>query len=435
MRRLVTEHLGEDPSELPTYTEQFHVSEHANLQLALDALLADVSEWRLLGLPAELQHYGEFSLASMLGGRFHGSTEPCAPEFVNVPVDVDRTLPCVRLGVYLLTYSDVPLVAMVGLREGHGPRPGLFLDVVAADADHASRFVSRIRELMHQHNVYRGKVLSFSFTEWGDFGIAFHRLPAIGRDDIVLPDADIEAIERHTIGMSQHGDVLRAAGRHLKRGLLLYGPPGTGKTLSVMYLCGQMPGRTTLLLSGPGAGALGRAAAIARSLQPAMVVLEDVDLVAAERSMPGIGTNPLLFQLLNEMDGLAEDADVVFVLTTNRVDLLEPALAARPGRIDQAVEIRLPDSRLSPAAPGAVPAWHRPRRGTRRDRHPHRRNDGVVHQGACRPGRARSRRVTNHRRRRDASADPPSPRDSSRRSARPQPTRAQKLARRQPTPC
>jgi ATP-dependent 26S proteasome regulatory subunit len=44
------------------------------------------------------------------------------------------------------------------------------------------------------------------------------------------------------------------------------------------------------------------------------------------------------------MDGLAEDADVVFVLTTNRVELLEPALAARPGRIDQAVEIKLPDA-------------------------------------------------------------------------------------------
>ena len=46
------------------------------------------------------------------------------------------------------------------------------------------------------------------------------------------------------------------------------------------------------------------------------------------------GQHPLLFQLLNEMDGLAEDADVVFLLTTNRADLLEPALAAtaRPGR-------------------------------------------------------------------------------------------------------
>lgn len=44
------------------------------------------------------------------------------------------------------------------------------------------------------------------------------------------------------------------------------------------------------------------------------------------------------------MDGLADDADVLFILTTNRVDLLEPALAARPGRIDQAIEISLPDA-------------------------------------------------------------------------------------------
>jgi ATP-dependent 26S proteasome regulatory subunit len=56
------------------------------------------------------------------------------------------------------------------------------------------------------------------------------------------------------------------------------------------------------------------------------------------------GGHPLLFQLLNEMDGLAEDADVVFLLTTNRADVLEPALASRPGRVDQAVELELPDA-------------------------------------------------------------------------------------------
>jgi len=44
------------------------------------------------------------------------------------------------------------------------------------------------------------------------------------------------------------------------------------------------------------------------------------------------------------MDGLADDADVIFLLTTNRPDLLEPALASRPGRIDQAIEIPLPDA-------------------------------------------------------------------------------------------
>jgi cell division protease FtsH len=57
-----------------------------------------------------------------------------------------------------------------------------------------------------------------------------------------------------------------------------------------------------------------------------------------------MGENPLLFELLNEMDGLSEDADVIFTLTTNRPDLLEPTLAARPGRVDQATEIPLPDA-------------------------------------------------------------------------------------------
>jgi ATP-dependent 26S proteasome regulatory subunit len=55
-------------------------------------------------------------------------------------------------------------------------------------------------------------------------------------------------------------------------------------------------------------------------------------------------SRPLLFELLNEMDGLAEDMDVLFLLTTNRTDVLEPALAARPGRIDQSVELPLPDA-------------------------------------------------------------------------------------------
>jgi ATP-dependent 26S proteasome regulatory subunit len=51
----------------------------------------------------------------------------------------------------------------------------------------------------------------------------------------------------------------------------------------------------------------------------------------------------LLNKLLNEMDGLREDAEVIFILTTNSPDELEPALASRPGRIDQAIEFPLPD--------------------------------------------------------------------------------------------
>ena len=51
----------------------------------------------------------------------------------------------------------------------------------------------------------------------------------------------------------------------------------------------------------------------------------------------------MLNKLLNEMDGLREETDVLFILTTNHPEMLEPALTARPGRIDQAIEFPLPD--------------------------------------------------------------------------------------------
>ena len=73
-----------------------------------------------------------------------------------------------------------------------------------------------------------------------------------------------------------------------------------------------------------------------------MVVMEDVDLVALDRDEHE--SNALLFELLNEMDGMQEDLDVIFALTTNRADRLEPALAARPGRVDLATELPIPDA-------------------------------------------------------------------------------------------
>lgn len=83
---------------------------------------------------------------------------------------------------------------------------------------------------------------------------------------------------------------------------------------------------------------------LARLLQPALVVIEDVDLIAREREdMRQPGEETLLNKLLNEMDGLREDADILFILTTNRPKCFEAALTARPGRIDQAIEFPLPD--------------------------------------------------------------------------------------------
>jgi ATP-dependent 26S proteasome regulatory subunit len=192
--------------------------------------------------------------------------------------------------------------------------------------------------------VYRGRVISLEAARDGSATVKFHRLPRIARDGIILPAGILERVERQTVRFSALKDALVRMGRHVKRGVLLYGPPGTGKTLTAMYLASCMPDRTILLLTGRTFGLIEQSCAMARLLQPATVILEDVDLVAEERTRQNMSCNTVLFELLNQMDGLADDADVLFMLTTNRPDILEPALAARPGRIDQAIEIPLPDA-------------------------------------------------------------------------------------------
>jgi ATP-dependent 26S proteasome regulatory subunit len=208
----------------------------------------------------------------------------------------------------------------------------------------AEAFMHEVRQEMARLSVLRGQVISFApdqFDYHNPGGIlTFLPRPQVQAEEVVLPDGVLDRVTRHVVGVGEHSDVLRAAGQHIKRGVLLYGPPGTGKTHLVRHLLSRTPGTTAVLLSGRTLPLLSEATTLARAAQPALIVLEDCDLVAEHR---GGDTNAALFETLEAMDGLAADADITFILTTNRADLLERALVERPGRVDLAVEIAKPD--------------------------------------------------------------------------------------------
>ncbi|HEV2874673.1 MAG TPA: AAA family ATPase [Thermoleophilaceae bacterium] len=342
----LTEHFGEDPATYPLITETVAVYDLPNLQLALDAYLgAEGREHSLIGFGGPVDHM-EISLAGLVHDFGFGLAEGPVRRTV-VPLEQDRTVTCVTIGLFLISKGQDRLAALV-IQGRHGfENAGLRIEVIAPEQTAGERFVTDIRALMHTHNVFRGKVLTL---KGGDemvgrgMAVEFPAVESVGRDEIVLPEGVLDVVELHTIEFARHAEALREAGRHLRRGLLLHGPPGTGKTLSTSYLISRLEGRTVVILTGAALVLVSDACTIARELQPAMVVLEDVDLVAQERTAMGFGATSLLFRLLNEMDGIGEDADVIFVMTTNRADLLEPALAARPGRVDQAVAFPLPDA-------------------------------------------------------------------------------------------
>lgn len=335
------EHLGADPLELPSTVAEFAATEHPNLQLALGAVLADAE---VVGYSAPQAGYVDVGLSELMAGEGAGGAVRTGPvQYTDVQVGDGRVVQCVSAGLYLARRGGVP-VALV-FRKSQTPfgGGGLRLEGISPQPEAIPALLGDLRAAMREHNVYRGKVISLHQLQDHTVGVQFHSVRSVEREDVILPDGILERVERQAVGIADQVERLLEGHHHVKRGVLLHGPPGTGKTLSVSYLLGAMPARTTVLLTGRGLGLIEHALRIAHELAPATVVLEDVDLVAAERTMPQ-GNQGVLFELLNQMEGLDEDADLLFLLTTNRPDIVEPALVARPGRIDLAVELPLPDA-------------------------------------------------------------------------------------------
>jgi hypothetical protein len=338
---LVRDFLGPGGMHHSVVTRELPPFEHVNLQTAFDAWSARAGrsvEVRGIALPP---HHGGLSLQQLVAGEALPPLRLTAPALTDLPNGPGSTLGCLRLALLLVTDSRGRYVVMVQAPNEH--QPGLEVEVAGLPVSLAQRLLAELDQLRAELNVYRGHLLDVSLNPFGGVVLNFAAPPGISREDVVLPGIVLARIERHALGVASHRDALLAVGQHLKRGLLLYGPPGTGKTHTTRYLLGQMTGYTRLVLTGRSLVAIGAVTDLARALLPAVVVLEDVDLVAEERSL-GPASSPVLFDLLDAMDGAAPDADLLFLLTTNRADLLEPALAARPGRVDVAVEIALPDA-------------------------------------------------------------------------------------------
>lgn len=335
----ISAHLGVDARGLPVVSESVAAHRLVDADLALRSLAQDDGTGTLIGVTGGQQRFHS-SLAELMTNP-HTRFDVGPVDYAVLAVDHNRTQRVVSFGVWLLRVGGVPAVVVQRAAQERFGESTARLEVMAAEDHAVGAVLDAVRRLMLERSVLRGKVLSFQPTEFGhEAGATFLARPDVPAEAIVLPDGVLDAIVAHVAGIGEHREALLAAGQHLKRGVLLYGPPGTGKTLTVRHLLSRTPGTTAVLLTGSSIRFVTAAAEIARTFQPSIVVLEDIDLVAMERDMT---PQPLLFEVLDALDGLDGDADVAFVMTTNRVDVLERALAERPGRVDLAVEVPLPD--------------------------------------------------------------------------------------------
>lgn len=344
------QHFGDQALEgLVTASRTFPPTSRVDLQTALERLFDKQYAAELLGVHPQYSH----ETLTIPDITREGDHPVVVGPLQHDEIEVGESLParCLKRGLWLSQSDGVRFAVLVTPAEKFGHSEGMHVEIAVPPGEAgmklSRRFLDSVEKLIAQSGSYRGKVISLevSHSYSGKAGgVKVHKLRSVKREDVILPDKTLRLLERNVQEFIRQRDRLRQLGMAIKKGLLFYGPPGTGKTHTIHYLASQLPDHTTLLITAEQVGLLDEYVQLARFLQPAMVVIEDVDLIARDRrQMRGPCEESLLNRLLNEMDGLREDAAILFVLTTNRPEDLESALASRPGRIDQAIEFPLPD--------------------------------------------------------------------------------------------
>jgi cell division protease FtsH len=145
-------------------------------------------------------------------------------------------------------------------------------------------------------------------------------------------------------------------GGKIPKGVLMVGPPGTGKTLLAKAVAGEanvpffsISGSDFVeMFVGVGASRVRDLFEQGKKNAPCIIFIDEIDAVGRHRGA-GLGgghdeREQTLNQLLVEMDGFESNDGVILVASTNRPDVLDPALL-RPGRFDRRVVVGRPDVR------------------------------------------------------------------------------------------
>jgi hypothetical protein len=249
----------------------------------------------------------------------------------------------VQLAAAFAAGTLLPCPVVVAARKDHNDNLSIVVYARTGDGAAAEAYISDLRRRGRDRtNPFRNRTLASHFHP--QLGLSFRAATPVAatREDIVLPDAIWRDVDRNVHGLLGAWAQLHAAGLSANRGVLLAGPPGTGKTAICRVLATELAGQATVVFADASSvsHAIGMLYAELRHLSPAVIVLEDVDLVVSHRYHGGGST---LIDFLLALDGaMSTHSGVVTIATTNDVAAIDPA-ARRASRFDAVIDVPAPD--------------------------------------------------------------------------------------------
>lgn len=267
------------------------------------------------------------------------------PEWARLEVDaVDEMVPSELVTAFAAgTIADAPIV--VTLNAAWQPR---WVSVRSTVPEQADAYLADVLERASgADNFMRGRCLSITDNEH-PIEITVIPSPASRRTDLVLPDQVWTEIDLNVRSLFDRRALLAELGLGGNRGVLISGPPGTGKSALCGVLAAELAGSVTVAHCSARAlgGHLRTVYDEIAALTPALVILEDIDLIVTRR---GGGRDGALHDFLGALDGAMSAHDgIVTLATTNEPQALDEA-AVRSARFDRVIDIPLPDVTLRDA--------------------------------------------------------------------------------------
>lgn len=222
------------------------------------------------------------------------------------------------------------------------PGFGFVLDSVALvyrEPDEAA-VIALVRDLLQAANPFKNRVVLIN----RDLRTVRSRMSDRSWDDIVPHQHAREELDFIAASIRDR-EMLKAEGLSIKRGLLLSGPPGDGKSTAIECFVNNIAGEASIIIV-EAVEHIRSVYHLAQMLAPAVVILEDLDLMTKSRQNPwaSVAKDDVTGELLQVLSGGSAYADIVTIATTNHPEAIDEALAKRAGRFDAHIRMGYPSN-------------------------------------------------------------------------------------------
>ena len=220
---------------------------------------------------------------------------------------------------------------------------GISLDSVGliySEKDEAA-VISHVRQLLKESNPFKDRVVLIN----RDLRTVRSRMSERSWKDII-PHEQVQVELKFITDSIRNREMLRAEGLSIKRGLLLSGPPGDGKSSAIECFVNEIAGEATIIIV-EAVEHIRWVYNLAQTLAPAVVILEDLDLMTKNRQDPygytAVSKDDVTGELLQVLSGGSAYNDIVTIATTNHPEAIDEALSKRAGRFDAHIRMGYPN--------------------------------------------------------------------------------------------